>query len=122
MSDEDYDSSHIQVIELAKNLYALIDQIRKRPAMYFGADSITALQNFINGYIYACHAKDMEENERPPWGDFHEFVRAKTGFYESTSGWCNMILDVNDRDEAKALAMFFVLFDTFLATAKEEEL
>ncbi len=120
MSSEGYNASHIQVIGLAKNLYALIDQIRKRPAMYFGANSITALQNFINGYTYACYAQEIQENECPRWGDFHEFVRAKTGFYESTSGWCNMILDVNDRDEAKALTMFFVLFDAFLATVEIE--
>ena len=77
MSDEGYDASLIQIIGLAKNLYALIDQMRKRPALYFGADSITALQNFINGYTYACYAKGIEEGERPPWGDFHEFVRAR---------------------------------------------
>lgn len=120
MSDEEYDTSLIQVIGPAKSLYELIDLIRTRPAMFIGSASITALQNFINGYTYACYVKDIEENERPPWGDFHEFVRARTGFYESTSGWCDMILDVNDRDEAKALAGFCVLFDAFLATAKRE--
>lgn len=117
MSDDEYDASLVQVIGPAKSLYELINLIRKRPAMFVGAISITALQNFINGYTYACYVKDIEEDERPPWGDFHEFVRARTGFYESTSGWCNMILDVSDRDETKALAMFFTLFDNFVATA-----
>ena len=116
---EDYDASLIQIIVPAINLYDLILQIRERPAMYFGAKSISALDNFINGYTYACYVKNIDENENPPWEDFHEFVRRHTGFSESTSGWCRMILSVNNQDEAESLAMFFKLFEAFLASAKK---
>jgi geranylgeranyl pyrophosphate synthase len=115
---EEYDTSLIQVIAPPKNLYELILQIRKRPGMYLRTANISAMENFINGYTYVCHFKDIDENEKPAWGEFHEFVRKRTGFYESTSGWCGMILSVNDQDEVKALAMFFNLFEAFLASAE----
>lgn len=117
MMTGNYDASLIQVIPLATSLYALILQIRVRPGMYFATAGISALESFINGYIVACQIKNIDEHEHPPWGDFHEFVRARTGFYESTSGWCAMILSVNDQDQTRALAKFFELFEAFLASA-----
>ncbi len=116
---EDYDTSLFQIIVPATSLYDLILQIHERPGMYFDAGSISALENFISGYTYACYVKNINENENPAWEDFHEFVRRHTGFSESTSGWCRMILSVNNQDEAKSLAMFFKLFEAFLASAKK---
>jgi hypothetical protein len=109
----DYNSSSIQIIPQGETLYAFIRQMSKRPAMYLGEESITALHNVINGYIWACHTHKVEEKQTEHWGGFHEFVRARTGFYESTGGWCHMLLSVNGQDEVKALAAFFVMFDTF---------
>jgi hypothetical protein len=111
----DYDVSGIQVIPLGDSLYGFIRQIRKRPALFCGDESITAVQHVINGYIYACQVHDVEAEQTQHWGGFHEFVRARTGFRESTSGWCNMLLSVNGQDEAKALAAFFVMFEEFLS-------
>ncbi len=109
----DYDASLIQVIPPAKDLYALIRQIRLRPGMYFEEKTLSALYHFTNGYILACFVKDIDENERPPFGEFHEFVRQKTGFREGTSGWKNMLLSFNGNDERKALTMFFDFFEEF---------
>jgi hypothetical protein len=116
MSDT-YDISNIQIIAKAENLYALIRQIKARPGFYFEADSLSALYHFINGYMQALVMKDIEESESPPFRDFHEFVRRRTKFRESTSGWRNMILSFNNQDEAKALAMFFVLFEAFTTSS-----
>jgi hypothetical protein len=113
---EPYDVSGIQVIPRPENLYALIHQIRARPPLYLGENSISALHNFINGYFHACHVNGIDEDELPPWADFHEFVRARTGFSESTSGWCNMILSTCANDETKALATFFEMFEAFTST------
>lgn len=117
---DDYDASLIQVIPLPTNLYALILQIRVRPGMYFATAGISALENFINGYVVASQIREVDEHEQPPWGDFHEFVRARTGFYESTSGWCRMILSVSDQNQTQALDKFFELFEAFLASADSE--
>jgi hypothetical protein len=114
----DYDISGIQIIPQGDTLYGFISQIRKRPALYLGEESITALHNVINGYIHACQIHKLEEEQTKHWIGFHEFIRARTGFYESTSGWCNMLLSVNGQDEAKALAAFFVMFEAFSQTEK----
>jgi hypothetical protein len=116
MSD-DYDVSGIQVICMGQNLYGLIEQIKVRPGLFLDEVGISALYYVICGYTQACAINHVEESETPPFGQFHEFVRQKTGFPESTSGWKNMILAVNDKNEAKALAMFFVLFEEFTASA-----
>jgi hypothetical protein len=108
-----YDSSHIQVIPKAESLYALIKQVKEMPGFYFDADNISALYHFVNGYAQALVAKNIDEAETPPFRDFHEFVRRRTQFSESTSGWRNMLLSYNGNDEAKSLAMFFALFEEF---------
>jgi hypothetical protein len=112
MSD-DYDASNIQIIEPAQNLYALIRQIKERPGFYFDAESISAMYHFISGYMHACIMNNFQTAEFPPFGDFHECVRQRTKFSESTSGWRHMLLSHNGNDEAKALDMFFVLFEEF---------
>ncbi|GIP43636.1 hypothetical protein J45TS6_20950 [Paenibacillus sp. J45TS6] len=43
---------------------------------------------------------------------FHEFVKVKLGYSESTSGWYNMIFEKND-DEEKSFDVFFQLYDEF---------
>jgi hypothetical protein len=112
MSD-DYDVSGIQVIGMAENLYALITQIRLRPGLFLDEENVSDLYYFISGYTQACAVNGIDENETPPFSEFHEFVRRKTNFYESTSGWKNMLLSFNGNNEAKALAMFFILFEEF---------
>jgi hypothetical protein len=114
MSDA-YDTSGIQVIPKPENLYQLIEQIKVRPAMYLGSNTITALKSFIDGYHFACYMKNVEEELSPPWQDFHEFVRARTGFGESTGGWCHMLLHAYDDDEERGIAAFFEAFEDFSA-------
>lgn len=112
----EYDARLIQVIPPAENLYAIIRQIRQRPGWFVEEKNLSALYHFINGYSLACWTKGIVENERPAFGEFHEFVRKKTGFNESTSGWRNMILSFNGNDEEKALAMFFDFFEEFVSS------
>jgi hypothetical protein len=86
--------------------------------MYIGGNAVTLMAYHIAGYEAACRWKDVEEQLDPPFSDFHEYVRARIGFAESTSGWANMLLEANGGDEAKALEMFFAMFDAFRAEAK----
>jgi hypothetical protein len=111
--NDDYDISGIQVIDMGENLYELIAQIKVRPGLFFDEQNISALHYFISGYVQACAINGIEENETPPFGEFHEFVRGKTNFSESTSGWKNMILSFCNKDEAKAMVLFFILFEEF---------
>jgi hypothetical protein len=115
-----YDASLIEVIPKPETLYALIRQIEERPGFYFEAENISAPDHFLSGYLQACLMKGIEQSNTPPFRDFHEFVRGKTKFSESTSGWRHMLLSFNGDDEAKALDMFFALFEEFTSPGTEQ--
>lgn len=74
------------------DLYVLLDDIRTRPAMFIGSHSIRLMRAFIEGMLYLDRLGVVEVRSDPDFGGFHEWVRAKYGFRESTSGWCNMLL------------------------------
>jgi hypothetical protein len=99
--------------DVPANLFSYIDLIRIRPGMYVGGYSVSLMAYHIAGYEAACRWKDAEEALDPPWYDFHEYVRERTGFAESTSGWNNMLLHSCEGDEEKALELFFTMFDAF---------
>jgi hypothetical protein len=103
----------MQILSYGNNLYEHLDQIRERPAMWIGNVSVSKLDTYILGYNACCHIKGIEENLFPSWNIFHEFVKRKTNFSESTSGWCNMILTHCAGDEEKAFAVFYEYFDEF---------
>lgn len=99
---------------MALDIYNLIDRIRPRPAMYLGENSVSLLRAFLGGYMvaaYECEESFVEEC--PPFSDFHNWVAMKLDYYESTSGWANMLLKAENGDEAKALERFFVYLDDF---------
>ena len=112
---EDFDSvwkTHNNGIK--NNLYEHLKRIEPRPAMYLGGCNISKLSSYIDGYRSACDMKGIEEKLEPRWELFQEFTKRKTGFYESTGGWCHMILTHCNDDEEKALTVFFEFFNEFL--------
>lgn len=102
--------------------FKLIEKIRSRPAMFLGDLSITKLKVFIDGYIFAINDYNIADSKtiQPlPFCFFHEYVACCYNFYESTSGWLNMILTQVDNEE-EGLALFFKLFDEFKQIKFEE--
>lgn len=95
------------------DVYETIDRIRHRPAMYLGLYSLTRLQAFLNGCMYAAAECGAELVEQPEFGGFHDWVAMYYGRFESTAGWCNIILQEAGGDEAAALARFFELVDEY---------
>lgn len=102
------------------SIHSLIETVRRRPGMFLGSNSITALMHFINGYRFAERetAGNSEKTSEPrlfplDFWFFHEFAKIKLGFHSSVAGWRNLILETCDGDEKKALEMFFTLFDEF---------
>jgi hypothetical protein len=87
----------------------LLEVIREKPAMYLGERSLSALQHFLAGYGYALFVHDVPHEFQLP-RDFHDWVAYRLHFFESTSGYRNMILK-HVRDEAAALDRFFELLD-----------
>jgi len=90
---------------------SLTEALKRRPAMYLGSKSLTALKNFITGFQVACgmHGIECEDVFVIP-KDFHDWVAYRTHFRESTSGWCNMLLAKTGNEE-EAFDRFFQLLD-----------
>ncbi len=87
----------------------LLEVIRERPALYLGDRSLSALWHYLQGYWMALSAYDMRTaSPLPP--DFHDWVAYRLHFFESTSGYRNMILKCVP-DESAALDRFFELLD-----------
>lgn len=98
-------------------IYEILDLIKIRPAMYIGDHSITALYSFLNGYSMALNRLSIEDHTATllplPFWFFHEYAARQYGYYESTSGWRNMILDQTNHDESQGLDAFFVMYEQF---------
>lgn len=99
-----------------KDIYNVIETIRKRPGMYLGSNSITALMHFLDGYRFAERVYDVNwRNELFPlnFDYMHEFVNVKLKC-SNNAGWCHNILEVCNGNEAMALNHFFELYDEFV--------
>ena len=94
------------------SFYDLLEAVRLRPALYISPLSITALYNFIHGYLL-CTGFQGATNTQPPWREFNNWVAMRLGFRESTSGWRNMILTAAAEAEDRALDRFFELLEEF---------
>jgi hypothetical protein len=98
---------------MSKDLYKLLEQIEYRPGLYLGSKSITALCLFLQGYSYALEINNLSTEQHKDFKHFHEWIALKLNYYESTSGWRNMILESQNQDETKALDTFFMYFNQF---------
>jgi hypothetical protein len=93
------------------HLIDLLAEIRRRPGMYIGAESITKLAAFLDGYHYAAY-KLAGVSKDSLFTEFKDWIR--TRFKISTSqGWANIILFYSN-DESSALGRFWDLLDEFL--------
>ncbi|WNB74442.1 hypothetical protein [Methylomonas koyamae] len=76
------------------SIYDILDRIEKRPGMYVGDVTLGNLMTYMHGYEMAMRDAEVKDVSIPEFHGFHEFVRKKFGYYESTAGWANMILAV----------------------------
>lgn len=107
--------------------------------MFIGDVTLNNLFTYLAGYRTAMDFAGIEDISTPQFNDFHEFVRAKYGYYESTAGWANMILavtigldpnqirwesydsEVSQEQHEKSVETFFELIDEFCRENKEED-
>ena len=54
------------------NIYELLDLVRERPAMYFGAASLSRMQAYLVGYEDAVRDLEIELPTTPEWHHFHD--------------------------------------------------
>ncbi len=85
--------------------------VRKKPGLYLGGCSVTALYHTISGYLWALdqHRIEQDDTFHLP-DDFHDWVAYRLRLFGSTSGWKNMLLKACGNEE-EAFRRFFDLLD-----------
>ena len=92
----------------------MIDTIRRRPGMFLGSNSITALRHYLDGFQAAEreYAICRKELFPLPFWCMHEYahycLKGSSGM-----GWNTLILNACDGVEEAALQKFFELYDEF---------
>ena len=101
---------------LPKSLFDLLKlkNFRLKTEMYIGDKKINILKAFIDGYLFALEANNIYQAEKEKFTEFHDWVANYFGWYESTAGWKNIILEECNGDEEIAVDKFFELFDKFI--------
>jgi hypothetical protein len=97
-----------------QNIFEVIENIKARPALFFGDSKITSLNAFLHGYDFCESVNGKQQNHVfPPFWYFNEWAMHKYNWPESTAGWKNIILQENQNDEEKALKVFFEMIEEF---------
>jgi len=94
------------------SIYDLLAHIHRRPGMYIVEPSIYRLQAFLTGYDAALGYVGLILQDEIGFHRFHDWVARRLGFFESTSGWADMIR-AKSADDKEAFAQFFVLLEEF---------
>ena len=109
---------------------------RKRVGMFTGELTLKSVFLYLNTYRWALLNHGIKDIDEPDFHKFHEFIKDKFGFFESTAGWKNMIvaislgfngnmltwswemllkreLEMTQEEHQSSLILFFTLFDEF---------
>lgn len=80
---------------MIKNEYSVYDvlaTLETRPGMYMSDITLNHFMTYLFGYEMAMRNVGIKDMSKPKFQGFHEFVKEKYGYFESTAGWANMIL------------------------------
>jgi hypothetical protein len=103
------------------DLYDLIRNIQKRPAMYLGQPSIIHLRTFLAGYFFARRQLGTPQTEQEKqFSKFQTWILQKFNIPSSQS-WDKVILFFS-QDEHAALEQFFKLFNEFFHADNHREI
>ena len=103
-----------------RTVYDFLDVIARKPGVFIGATSITALYWTLEGFTLALSAFQIGlGKEEPSFDSFHDFVAQHCGRDSSSPGWRQIILDASNGDEERAFAMFYALLKTYRERPKE---
>ncbi len=100
------------------DLYGLLREIQKRPAMYLGRNSIFNLQAFLDGYYLARRELGVPLTEQEQ--EFQVFLQWMRQRFKVETGqlWASIIL-FHAADERSAVDLFFDVFEEFLSQTKD---
>jgi hypothetical protein len=100
------------------NIFSLLDAVEKRHRFYLHEKSLKELDSFLAGFDCACSVTEQERESIKQLNGLNDWVARQLGFAESTSGWCNMILERAGSDE-KGFDLFFELVDKYRQETSE---
>jgi len=96
-----------------RNLKDVVPELKKRPGMFIGSNSIFDLATFLQGYDFALSVHGItKESLFDEDISFHDWIALRTHYYESTSGWANMLTETYG--ENRALEQFWGHYDEYL--------
>jgi hypothetical protein len=90
----------------------LLNEIRRRPAMYIGCNSVVRLAFFLRGYCYALNQHCAMKNDQFLQG-FRDWIANKYSV-KSSQGW-ESIIQFYSAGEEDGMQRFWMLFDEYLA-------
>ena len=94
------------------DLYDLIHNIEKRPAMYLGQADLTHLGAFLAGYFFARRQAGIPETQQEQqFSEFQAWIEQK--FKVNYSQPWEKIIRFFSPDETTSLQQFFILFHEF---------
>lgn len=94
----------------------MIALIRRRPGMYIGSNSLSALWYYLHGYQAALYWNAIHQREKLfplPFQYMHEYTEYRLRVHD-TRGWYYHIISFCDGAEDMALQKFFELYDGFI--------
>jgi GNAT superfamily N-acetyltransferase len=99
----------------------LLTNLRGRPGMYLGSESLYALHLFLEGYRIAAMRHDLHDVQIIP-EEFQAFVEDYYFVRRGTPmSWCTLIMQ-HQPDERKALDVFWELLNEYLVSVDCEEI
>lgn len=97
-----------------KNIFDVLDEIKIRPELYLGANKLTYLYHFINGYLF--RSIDLNDNESLKIRELHFWLPQKTDV--EIENWLQNLLIKADFNEEKALELFFYYLEIFIKNSE----
>ena len=99
----------------ARKIYELLSLIESKPLIFLTSKSITALQNFLNGYlILNLGNDDLYKVNEPNLDDFKYWILSQN---QELAGiqfpYSRVLLEESKGDEEKAFEKFFIYLNEF---------
>jgi hypothetical protein len=118
MEQSKYESSEIIIIH-ARKVYEMLGSIQKKPTIFLTSKSITALQDFLNGYMtLGIGNEDLSNAGDPDFPNFkYWFLHTTKQYGELGFPYKRVLLEECKGDEVKAFDRFF----EYLEAYKQEE-
>jgi hypothetical protein len=98
-------------------IYDMLDIVRERPGMWFGASDIENLFVWIQGFrAGTVVAGDPVTLGDPNFGEFDDWVAGRLGRTKSGYSWAMMLTEACGGDPERAFERFWVELDAFRAS------